>query len=253
MTQSRRLLWEGCLNVRDLGGHTAANGSVTRAGSLIRSDNLARLTAAGQRTLRETGVSIIIDVRSPYELALKANPFAQIAAVNPPYLNLPLLNEADAEAITLVNEASTLIEMYRIMLERFRANIGEIIAAVVTAPPGAVVFHCHSGKDRTGLITALVLKLVDVPEAAIAEDYALSDAYLSTLYSEMLDKKADPEERARLAEQLTSKPDVILSALSHLEEQYGGIEPYLETCGLNQQIQQRLCERLLEPEQETTF
>jgi protein-tyrosine phosphatase len=249
---SRRILWEGCLNVRDLGGYAAADGKVTRAGSLIRSDNLARLTAAGQQAVRETSTSLIIDLRSPYELGLEANPFAQMSAANPPYLNLPLLDEADAEGIALVNAAPTLTEMYEIMLDRFRSNIGEIMKAVATAPPGAVVFHCHSGKDRTGLITALLLKLAGVPEAAIAEDYALSDAYLSTLYSEMLNKKTNPEERARLAAQLTSNPEVILGALSHLEEQYYGVEPYLEVCGLNQETRQRLHERLLEPMPRTT-
>lgn len=249
MTQhSRRLLWDGCLNVRDLGGYVAADGRTTRASSLIRSDNLARLTTAGQQTVRETGVSTIIDVRSPYELDLEANPFAQMLIAGPLYLNLPLLDETDAEGMALI-DAAPMTEMYRIMLERFQSNIGEIMTAVANAPPGAVVFHCHSGKDRTGLIAALVLKLADVPDADIAADYALSDNYLSALYSEMLAKKTDPEARARLAEQLTSKPEAILGALLHLEARYGGTESYLEACGLNQETQRKLRERLLEPVQ----
>ncbi len=246
MTQSQRLLWEGCLNVRDLGGYTAADGHVTRAGSLIRSDNLARLTAAGQQTVRETGVSTIIDVRSPYELGLEANPFAQMVVADPIYLNLPLLDEKDAEGMARINAAPTLTAMYRIMLERFQRNIGEIMTAIADAPPGAVVCHCHSGKDRTGLIAALALKSVGVPDADIAADYALSDTYLSALYSEMLAKKTDPEARARLAAQLTSKPEAILGALLHLETRYGGVKPYLAACGLGEQTQRKLHERLLQ-------
>lgn len=247
MTQSRRLLWEGCLNVRDMGGYAAANGRVARVGSLIRSDNLARLTAVGQQAVRETGVSIIIDLRSPYELGLEANPFAQMLVTDPTYANLPLLDETDAESMTFTNAAPTLTEMYCIMLDRFQSNVGKIMMAIADAPLGAVVFHCHSGKDRTGLIAALALKSVGVPDADIAADYALSDNYLNTLYSAMLAKKADPEARARLAEQLTSKPETILGTLLYLERRYGGIESYLRACGLNQEAQQKLHERLLEP------
>ena len=245
---SRRLFWEGCLNVRDLGGYAAVDGRVTRSNSLVRADNLARLTNAGQQAVQETGVSAIIDLRSPYELDLEANAFAQSANAKPTYLNLPLM-DSDAESMVLVNAAPTLAEMYRIMLERFQKNIGEIFTAIAKAPLGTVVFHCHSGKDRTGLVAALALKLAGVANTDIAADYALSDRYLVERYSEMLAKKADPEERARLAEQLTSRPETILGALSHLEERCGNVESYLEACGLNQAVQQKLRERLLEPVQ----
>ena len=133
------------------------------------------------------------------------------------------------------------------MLDRFQKNIGEILTAAADAPAGAVAFHCHSGKDRTGLIAALTLELVGVADTDIAADYALSDRYLAVRYSEMLAEKTDPEERARLAEQLTSKPEAILGALLHLKERYGGVDLYLEACELNQRTRQKLRERMLEP------
>ena len=210
--RSRHLFWEGCLNVRDLGGYAAADGRVTRANNLVRADNLARLTAAGQQAVQKSNVATIIDLRSPYELGLEANPFALSADYKPFYLNLPLLDEADAESMALMNAAPNLTEMYRTMLGGFQKNIGKILTAIATAPVGVVVFHCHSGKDRTGLVAALALKLVGVADADIAADYALSDRYLAVRYSEML-AKIDPEERARLTEQLTSKPKTILSTL----------------------------------------
>ena len=231
------------------GGYAAANGRFTRTNSLIRSDNLARLTAAGQQTVQDSNVSTIIDLRSPYELRLEANPFAYATDASPRYLNLPLLNEADTEGMALINSAPTLTEMYGTMLGRFQRHIGKILAAIADAPAGATVFHCHSGKDRTGLIAALALNLVGVADADIAADYALSDDYLKPLYLEMLSKKIDPEERARLAEQLTSKPEAISGALSHLKERYGGVELYLEACGLSRKVQQKLRERLLGPVQ----
>lgn len=248
MTQSsRRLLWSGCSNVRDLGGHAAADGGVIRTGSLIRSDNLARLSAEGQDAVREGGVSAIIDVRSPFELDLEANPFARSSANDGPvYRNLPLMDEADTEGVTLVNAALTVAEAYQHMLDRFRSNIGLIMTGIADAPPGAVVIHCHAGKDRTGLVVALALRLAGVHEDLIAKDYALSDTYLSALYQEMIDKKADPAERAQLAEQLSSTPEAMLGALSHLDARYGGVEPYLLGCGLDSETIQRLRSRLVE-------
>ena len=243
----RRLFWDGCLNVRELGGYTAADGRFTRSNSLVRADNLARLTAAGQQAVQKSNVSTIIDLRSPYELELETNPFAQSADARPAYLELPLMDASDTESMALLNAAPNLTEMYKIMLRRFQKNIGEIFTAVVAAPVGTVVFHCHSGKDRTGLVAALALKLAGVTDANIAADYALSDRYLAERYSEILAQKDDPEARARLAEQLTAKPEVILGALLYLEEQYGGVEGYLEVCGLEQTLQQGLRERLLEP------
>lgn len=247
MTQnSRRLLWGGCANVRDLGGHAAEDGGVTRSGSLIRSDNLARLTLEGQEAVKTGGVSTIIDVRSPFELDIEANPFAQASAADAPnYRNLPLMDEADAEGQALINAAPTVTEMYRLMLDRFRANMGVIMLGIADAPSGAVVIHCHAGKDRTGLVVALALRLVGVSKDQIAEDYTLSDLYLSDLYQELLAKKSDPGERALLAEQLSSKPEAILGALSHLDEHYGGVEAYLLGCGLETEAIGRLRSRLL--------
>ncbi len=194
MTQSsRRLLWSGCSNVRDLGGYATTDGGVSRTGSLIRSDNLARLTAEGQDAVRQGGVSTVIDVRSPYELDLEANPFARSSANGGPiYRNLPLMDEADTEGVALVNAAPTVAEAYRHMLDRFQHNIGLITSGIADAPSGAVVIHCHAGKDRTGLVVALALRLAGVSEGMIAEDYALSDTYLDALYKEMLSKKPTP-------------------------------------------------------------
>lgn len=157
------------------------------------------------------------------------------------------MDEADTKGVALVNAAPTVAEAYRLMLDRFGGNIGVIMAGIADAPPGAVVVHCHAGKDRTGLVVALALRLAGVSEDLIAEDYALSDTYLDALYKEMLDKKADPAERAELAEQLSSKPEAMLGALSHLDERYGGVKPYLLKCGLDAETIRRLHSRLLEP------
>ena len=157
-------------------------------------------------------VSKIIDLRSAYELRIEANPFAspdQTTAL-PMYQHLPLLDEDNHEAMTLVNtNTATVSEMYYVMLEHFTSNIGAIIQGIVETPPdSAVVIHCHAGKDRTGLIAALALRLVGISADDIAADYALSDAALKTQNVQMLDQKSDPEERAQLSVQLETQGHV---------------------------------------------
>ena len=73
----RQLEWEGCLNVRDLGGYPAANGRETRWGAVVRSDNLSPLTDAGREALRDHGIRSIIDLRMPEEAEQLPNPFAR--------------------------------------------------------------------------------------------------------------------------------------------------------------------------------
>lgn len=240
MTDARCLKWDGCSNTRDLGGLA----SKVRFGALIRSDNLSRLTEAGIAAVENAGVSLVIDLRSAFELEIEANPFATRASVD--YLHLPLMSDADAEGLELVQNARDVIQMYEIMLERFKPQIAAILKAIADAPSGAVVVHCHAGKDRTGLVVALALGLAGVPAATIAEDYALSNQYLQNLYQEMLANQPDAESRAQLAAQLTSKPESILGALRFIDQHFGSLENYLSTCGLDTSTLEKLRSKLLE-------
>ena len=245
MTTDRKLSWDGCPNARDLGGLQTASGSSIRRAALIRSDNFGRLTEAGIAAVEQAGVSLVIDLRSAFELEIEANPFATRAS-SVTYRHLPLINDADAEGLELVQKARDATEMYEVMLERFKPQIGAILQAIADAPSGAVVVHCHAGKDRTGLVVALSLALAGVSADVIAEDYALSDQYLQALYEEMLSNQPNDEARAQLAALLTSKPESILGALQYIEHQFGGLKGYLESCGLNAGTLERLRSKLLE-------
>ena len=247
--ENRRLIWDGCVNARHLGGFRAEGQGMTREVALIRSGNLSRLSAEGQTSVRQANVSAIIDVRSAYELKIEANPFAisTQASALPIYHHLPLMNEDDLEAMRLVNTAPSLLPMYQVMLERFTVNIAGIMTAIADASPGAVVVHCHAGKDRTGLVIALVLRLTGVSPEDIAQDYALSDLYLQSQYQEMLAQKTNLEERTILASQLTSKPETMTNLLQHIEKYYGGVKAYLKFCGLQDETLDCLTQRMLEP------
>ena len=234
---ARHLPWPNCSNVRELGGYPIAGGGQVRWRALLRGDNLCRLTPEGCSTLVDYGVRTIIDVRSASELALARHPFRgrESRPDRPVYLNLPLLDEADVMGTEALSDLESPQQVNESILERYRGQIAAVVRGIAAAPPGAVLIHCHAGKDRTGLIIALVLALIGVPESVIADDYAASNIYLQPLYEEMLaDASEDPVRRERLARNLVCQPETVFDTLRFLDNRYGGVRSYLASAGLTQ-------------------
>ncbi len=245
MTLERQLNWNDCQNTRHLGGFVTSDQRVTNALALVRSDNLTRLTLEGQNAVMSDGVTTVIDLRFAQELEKAANPFAARADMN--YLHLPLMTTAQTEAMTAVRAATTTKEAYRATLEGFGDNIAAIVNAIAESPKGRVVLHCSAGKDRTGLMTALILSAVGVSKQDITKDYALTDEFLQVSYEEELSQITDPKERQKTAEDLQTKPEYMLETLSFIEQQYGSTGAYLQSCGVPPETLEKLKNRLLEP------
>lgn len=221
---SRRLDWPDCQNTRDLGG-LPTPGGLTRSGVLVRSDHVGHLTATGREALVAYGVTTIIDLRSASELLTSPSPFADGAG--PAYVNLPLVDDS---TMLRLGEASDMYGRYLMMLEHRQEAFRDILNAVVEAD-GGVVFHCFAGKDRTGLVAALMLAVAGVTDDAIAADFAETDAQLATRYQEWL-AAAAPERRKEMREELQCPPERILGVLDHLGQRWGGVEAYLEAAGM---------------------
>src|SRR5438874_11727619 len=113
--QDRHLAWEACYNVRDVGGYPTGEGKPIRWQTLVRADNLYRLTNEGQAALREYGVRTIIDLRLAHELERDPSPFAahQGPGDVPRYISLPL---HDLETDAAMNAAGSTQEEYIILL-----------------------------------------------------------------------------------------------------------------------------------------
>ena len=231
--ENRRLFWNACYNVRDLGGLPAGpDQQLTRSHAFVRADNLARLSPAGQTDLVAYGIRTIIDLRSEFELAIDPPPFAANSGQpgHPTYQNIPLLDETDAEGIAQGNQLTSLADYYIFAADRYQANIGQIITAMAAATEqGAILFHCHSGRDRTGIIAGLLLALAGVDHQLIAADYAVSNRYLQPAFQKTL----------------VEEPEIILSLLHHLENSYGSVRGYLRSCQVNDTDLSRLYQHLL--------
>lgn len=234
-TLDRKLLWDTCYNVRDMGGLATQDGREIQRGVLVRSDLLARLTEEGERQLLDYGVRTIVDLRAPPQAAeepyrlMQATCFSEALT----YLNLPV-EDYTSPALAIVNGAQSRAEIYCLTLTHFRREIATVLRGFLHAQPGGVLIHCHAGKDRTGIITALLLALVGVPGETIAADYVESNRSLQPLCDRLLAEAGD--DASRLA-QIQHKiepvtPEMMQMLLDYLTTTYGGIRSYLLQAGL---------------------
>jgi protein-tyrosine phosphatase len=250
--RARLLRWEACYNARELGGYATADGGRTRWGAFVRADNLCRLTASGRDALLNYGVRTVIDLRRRAEIESDPNPFAAPADARlPRYLNLPMglgAGSADRAAIAaaIAGEDASMVRLFRQVLDHYWRGIAGVITVLATAPEGAVLFHCHAGKDRTGLIAALLLALAGVPEQTIVEDYVLSQECLQPEFDERLSREPDPEKRALLAQMIGVVPETMQSILDHLNVRHSGAERYLLAAGVAASDIERLRRRVRE-------
>jgi hypothetical protein len=174
MAAGRRLDWDGCCNIRDLGGLPTLDGRATRFGAVVRADAIDRLSAAGWAALEAHGVRTVIDLRNEDELRADVAP--RSAGVSTIHLPLDAADDREFwDAWGTGPQFGTPL-YYGPHLERFPERSARVLAAIATAPPGGVLYHCGIGRDRTGMITILLLALAGVRPEEIAADYELSAA-----------------------------------------------------------------------------
>ncbi|MEZ4677982.1 MAG: tyrosine-protein phosphatase [Caldilineaceae bacterium] len=246
MNLNRTLAWPNCYNIRDLGGLPTDSGHPTRVGAVVRSDLPARLTVEGQRALLAYGIRTLIDLRRSTQVAEEPSlVFAPEITEQPPTLYNVSLEEHGAAVDEAIRQAGNRrAEVYLLTLQHNQRQVARILQTIATAPPGGILIHCSAGKDRTGIVTALLLGLVGVPEALIADDYALSQQQLWPLY-ERLVEAAGGEEHVGWWLKPTATPAMMLHVLNELRSNYGGVVEYLRLAGVSEATIAQVRARLL--------
>jgi protein-tyrosine phosphatase len=246
LPRSRDLVWDGLLNVRDLGGHPTEDGGETQFDAIVRADTVRRLSEDGWRALLDYGIRTIVDLRTDGEL--QADPPAElpVTAVHVPFLEEDdeVFREVDEAASNAPDQAASTLAVYLIFLERFRSNVAAAISAIAEAPEGGVVVHCMGGKDRTGLATALLLRLSGVGIDDIAADYALSEERLKPRHDAWIAEAGTEAERERLRRIAATPAESMIGVLEELERRYGTVEDYLRAGGAPADIGERVRARL---------
>jgi protein tyrosine/serine phosphatase len=210
----RRLAWDGCFNVRELGGHRTLDGALTRWHAVVRSDARERLTESGWSALRRHGITSIIDLRDPTEHSPTLTPVGDIEVISVPLLDLRD-QEFWGDGRWRGNDHST--AFYVAVVERWPERLAAAVTQVARARSGAVLIHCQAGRDRTGLVAAALLALVGVGNGAIAEDYSESQRCLQPLYDTWLANASDELECERIRRANVSDARVMLELLATID------------------------------------
>ena len=253
-SRSRILDWEGCYNVRDLGGLPTADGRHIRWGALVRSDIPTRLTEAGRQSLLDHGVRTVVDLRFPGEVDADwhSYPFqdddgrATIDYRHVPF-NFGRDPDMDDQIHAAYQSATSRQELNRNDIDWNQKGITAAVAAIADAAPGGVMVHCHAGKDRTGAVVALTLSALGVADQDIADDYALTALSIEPLIVEWLDEHSSTdEEREHLRMLAMPVAEAMLDTLAYMRERHGSAEAFLRGGGLTDDQMDRLRARLLE-------
>ena len=235
----RDLVWDGCLNVRDLGGLRTTDGGETRRGAIVRADSVRLLSDDGWRALVDYGIRRVIDLRGDHERDEDPPAELPVEAVFVPFMEASdaeweeIAKELEAATAAAPDDATATRDAYLIFLERFKENVAAAVRAVAHAPEGGVVIHCVGGKDRTGLLTALLLHAAGVDEETIAQDYALSEERLRERHEAWFEAAESEEELQRLRRIARTPAASMLGVFAELERRYGGVEEYLRETGVS--------------------
>jgi protein-tyrosine phosphatase len=233
-------------NFRDLGGYPARDGLVIRWRQVFRADGLYRLTDADIDTIRTLGLRTVIDLRTPHELELRGTfPHDRVEVS---FTHHPVIDTTWAIEEHLDKEAHEfLVWAYRDMLAQGSHRFARAIEQL--AEPGALpaVFHCAAGKDRTGVLAALLLSALGVPRRIVLADYALTAGAMERMRDWAL--REYPEAAAQMAETpsafMAALPEAMGEVLDEIDAEHGSVETYVRHIGVRPQTIDALADHLL--------
>lgn len=248
MTGKRALRLEGLLNARDLGGLVTPEGRRVRRGRVVRSDNLRGLTDAGAVALvRELSPVLVLDLRTEAECAREGRGLAEVEQVR--YVNLPLQPRAAISPAQVAQGLAT--NLFDDYVLQVRDNATQLLSALaLLAEDGSLpaVVHCTAGKDRTGVLVALLLDLLRVAREMVVADYAETTANMPGILARI---RASAFFRANgLAGApewiFSSEPATMRDFLAYMDGELGGTARWATAAGLPAGTVERLRDRLLE-------
>lgn len=226
------------VNLRDVGGFYTTDGRMVRWGQLYRSGSLSRLTEADLAYLKRLGVRLVIDLRSTDERAKQPDRLPEVEGLVERPLSMDSVDrwEKLRGMYTIFFRKGKLDDYLlggytRVVLDGNAHHIGEIFQRLADPAQRPALIHCTAGKDRTGLVVALLLLTLGVPEETVLADYTLSNQFYEHFRKGIL---ADLKQVAPLGISADDLQDLLLvkaktlqGALAHLRENYGSLDEYL--------------------------
>ncbi|KAL2840959.1 protein-tyrosine phosphatase-like protein [Aspergillus pseudodeflectus] len=258
--------FEGVFNVRSFGGYTSTlrPNCSTRHGFIYRSGHLDNITSRGIEQLRSLGVTTIINLTNTGEsTALYANAGTDTAGLEGvKVVNLPLAKGgfsvaklAEKYRRYVAEGEKVIAEGYLKLLEEGHSVVRDVVLLIRDNPDDVFLIHCSMGKDRTGVLFAILLRLAGVSQDDIASEYSLSEAALEPALPEVaagikrvILPPIEDEEALRRAK-IPLRKEAMTLTIAMIEERFGGAVCYLtERCGLEDEDLQRIQDILTDSE-----
>jgi len=225
-------------NLRDLGGYLCNSGhnGITKYGVLLRSDQIYNLTDADKQFLLNRQLTDIIDLRGSGERVDFPNSFAGHNAVA-----VHSFEDGNEHAMyESVAKMKSMGDFYIWMLDAVANRCVKSLDIIANAQ-GMTIFHCFVGKDRTGLLAALLLLALGVDERDVIADYQVSATFLQAFsFQNLLNRPGMPDFVGK------SAAENMAETIDYLNNKYGGAAAYLKQYGLKDETYERLCDRLIE-------
>ncbi|KAI6024512.1 protein-tyrosine phosphatase-like protein [Pisolithus marmoratus] len=249
----------GVSNVRDLGSYpTTSSNAMTKPGYAFRAAEVSNITKEGAEQMRSLHITTVFDLRSDPEMTKYSTPIPTIEGVH--IIRVPVFKKEDyspesmAKKFELYASGTTeaFIQLYSQILNHGGKAFGTILRHVRDKPNSPFLFHCTAGKDRTGIMAAILLKLASVDDHYICHDYSLTrigrepdrEKVIRRLSTEPL-FAANTDAALRM---LTSRYSTMVAFLELLERVYGGVEEYVKKyCELTEEDISRIRTNLVSP------
>jgi protein-tyrosine phosphatase len=247
----RRVPFEGIQNFRDLGGYRTRGGGVVRWGLVFRADALHGLSASDLVLYEKLGLSTVYDLRRDVEREHLPNPMPSrpLTILSEPVGGQSIAVATASERLTAADGERVLLELYLGLIDNAAVQIGELFGGLAAPDRLPAVFHCHAGKDRTGIAAALLLEALGVEREAVLDDYELTARYRRREHQDMsfqrlVDAGMTPEAAAGV---LSAPRWAMEHALADIDRRYDGVEAYLTgPAGVSPRDLQTLRERLVD-------
>lgn len=234
-----RLPLENSGNIRDLGGYPARDFKTTRFKRFLRAGTLAYLTEPEIRFLLDYGVKTVIDLRTEGEAGNEVTPFRDIPGVG--YTLIPFLVGDITSYPYEQNNLNAMSDMYIHILDVCAENVVKAIRTIASAEEGTILYHCSAGKDRTGVLSYILLALCGVDETDIIANYQITETYYLPLF-----RKYTPNYNKIPMQYLRSQAENMERTIGFVEDRYGGVEEYLIQNGVSAGELDKVRERLLD-------
>jgi protein tyrosine/serine phosphatase len=247
VSDTRWLPLTGAENVRDLGDLPLVKGGVTRRGVLLRGDTLQELTADDVALLRAMGLRTVIDLRTPMEADMEGR--GLLAGEPIAYTNLPFIpdemlvpgNDRARQIVVAERRETDRVAHYLNYLKYAGDRVLEAVR-IMAAPDGPpALFHCAAGKDRTGVLAAMVLDAVGVERDAVVADFALTNERLDRVAGRLRRMPTYANYTGGLSQDdMSADPQTIADVMASLDADHGGAAGWLLSAGLTPAELERL-------------